>query len=188
MALKVDLFGRNLEVTPRITEYVTKKISKLDRFLPDIEETRVDLAYNKSARNVADRQVAQITIHGKGYTLRTEEGAEDIFAAFDTAMEKLQRQVERFKGKRQHGRGDGTPASEVAPDVIPVEEDEEEPIIIARRKSFTLVPMNELEAVEQMRLLGQDKFFIFFNGDTNAINVLYVRRDGSYGLIEPKMG
>jgi putative sigma-54 modulation protein len=118
MALKVDIFARNMEVSDRINDYVEKKVSKLDRFLNDIEETRVDLAYVKSARSASDRHVAQITIRGRGYILRTEERADDIFAAIDATMEKLQRQIERYKGKRQRGRGDGTPASVVAPDIV----------------------------------------------------------------------
>jgi putative sigma-54 modulation protein len=189
MALKVDIFARNMEVSDRINDYVEKKVSKLDRFLNDIEETRVDLAYVKSARSASDRHVAQITIRGRGYILRTEERADDIFAAIDATMEKLQRQIERYKGKRQRGRGDGTPASVVAPDVIDFEEEDmrDEPVI-ARRKEFSLVPMDEMEAIEQMTLLGHENFFIFYNANTDSINILYHRRDGTYGLIEPRLG
>ncbi len=186
MTVKVDIFGRNLDITERINQYITKKVSKLDRFLSDIEETRVDLAYNKSARNSADRQVAQITLRGKGYTLRTEVGADDIFAAFDSALDKMQRQIERFKGKRR-GHGNGTSISEVvAEEPVAIEPDEMP--VIARRKQFTLVPMDEIEAIEQMTLLGHETFFIFYNVNSNSINVLYRRRDGTLGLIDPKIG
>lgn len=190
MALKVEIFAKNMDVNERLNDYVNKKVSKLDRFLNGIEQTRVDLSYEKSARSSADRQVAQITIWGKGYILRTEERADDIFAAVDTALDKMQRQIERLKGKRQHGRGDGTPASEVSGVEAPVEEEAEpsEQMVIARRKQFTLTPMDELEALEQMRLLGHDNFFVFYNANTSQINVLYHRRDGSYGLIEPSLG
>jgi len=190
MALKVDVFAKNLEVTDRINEYITKKISKLDRFLGDIDETRVDLAYIKSARSASDRQVAQITIRGRGYILRTAERADDIFAAIDAALDKMQRQIERVKGKRQRGRGDGTPTAEAAPDTgpLPALDDTSDLPLIVRRKEFALVPMDEQEALEQMSLLGHENFFIFYNADTNAINVLYRRRDGSYGLIEPHLG
>ncbi len=150
--------------------------------------TRVELAYLKSARSASDRQVAQITLRGKGFILRSEERADDLFTAIDAAVDKMQRQISRYKGKRQHGRGDGTPASEVA---VPIDGDSEEGEalpLIARRKVFTMVPMDELEAVEQMKLLGHENFFVFYNVNSNAINVLYTRRDGSYGLIEPKIG
>ena len=192
MALEVDIYGRNLEVTKRMTDYVNKKVSKLDRFLPGIEEARVDLAYVKSARSASDRQVAQITVRGRGFVLRSEERAEDIFAAIDTALDKMQRRIERYKGKHYRGRGDGRSAAEVVPGEVgePISEEETgelQPAIV-RRKQFVVVPMNELEALEQMSLLGHENFFVFFNANTNAINVLYRRRDGAYGLIEPTVG
>jgi putative sigma-54 modulation protein len=188
MTLEVDVYGQNMEVTDRINDYVTKKVSKLDRFLPDIEEARVDVAYVKSARSAADRQVAQITIRGKGFILRSEERSDDIFAAFDTALERMQRRIERYKGKRQRGRGDGRSAAEVVPEEEIEEESSELGPVIARRKRFTLVPMDEMEAMEQMELLGHELFFVFFNVNSNSINVLYKRRDGNYGLIEPAIG
>lgn len=187
MALQVDIFARNMEVTDRIKEYVDKKVSKLDRYLIGIDETRVDLAYVKSARNAADRQVAQITVRGRGFILRSEERKDDIFSALDAALDKMQRQIERFKGKRNRGRGDGTSAAEVEQTDM-LEETETPEVVIARRKTFTLIPMDEQEALEQMSLLGHEDFFIFFNVNSNAINILYHRRDGSYGLIEPKLG
>lgn len=188
MALEVDLYTRNMDVTDRIQDYVNKKVGKLDRYLPNIEEARVDLSYIKSARSSTDRQVAQITVRGKGFILRSEERADDIFAAMDTALEKMQRQIERFKGKRHKGRGDGKSAAEAAQPPVLEEESSEVLPLIMRRKTFQLHPMNELEALEQMQLLGHDNFFIFFNMDTNSINVLYRRRDDSYGLIEPLYG
>ena len=192
MALKVEIFSKNMELTNRVNDYVSKKVSKLDRFMSGVDETRVDLAYVKSARSASDRQVAQITIRGKGFLLRTEERADDIFAAFDAALDKMQRQMERAKGKRDPGRGDGTPTS-VVPDIVSplpadIDEENEEPAVIVRRKQFTLTPMRELEAIDQMRLLGHDSFFVFYNADTSEINVLYQRRDGNYGLIEPRIG
>jgi len=188
MALKIEVVARNMEVTDRIQDYVTKKAAKLDRYMNDIEEVKVELAYVKSARSAIDRQVAQITVRGRRALLRTEERSDDIFAAFDSAMDKMQRQIKRLKGKRQRGRGDGRSAAEVV-----VEPPIEEGVIetaspIMRRKTFILPPMNEAEALEQMRMVGHDNFFIFFNMETNAINVLYRRRDGTYGLIEPKIG
>jgi putative sigma-54 modulation protein len=187
MTVEVEISGRNMEVTDRINDYVTKKISRLDRFLPGIEEARVDLAYVKSARSASDRQVAQITVRGKGYILRSEERADDIFAAVDAALEKMQRRIERYKGKHYRGRGDGKSAAEVAPQPVVEEESTELGPVIVRRKRFPLSPMDEYEAIEQMILLGHENFFIFYNANSNAINVLYRRRDGNYGLIEPEI-
>ncbi|MCC6148151.1 MAG: ribosome-associated translation inhibitor RaiA [Anaerolineaceae bacterium] len=187
MAAKAELYAKNMEITETVRDHILKKISRLDRYLNTVEETRVDLAFVKSARSASDRHVAQITLRGKGYILRTEERADDLFAAIDAALDKMQRQIERYKGKRYHGPGSRTPTSAVAADVETGEDIEELPVI-ARRKVFNLVPMNELEAVEQMKLLGHENFFVFYNADSDAINVLYQRRDGTYGLIEPKLG
>ena len=120
--------------------------------------------------------------------LRSEERSDDIFTALDAALEKLQRQMERYKGKHYRGRGDGRSASEVVPPALAEEETEEPEPSIVRRKRFVLAPMDEMEAIEQMILLGHENFFVFYNATTNAINVLYRRRDGNYGLIEPEIG
>ena len=187
MAIQIDIYTQNLELTPRIDGYVRNKIEKLDRLLKDIDECRIDLSYVKSARSAADRNVAQITIRGKGFILRSEERSDDVFSAFDATMDKIQRQIERFKGKRSKSRT-GTSAEHVSPAEIEEPETISEEPVIARRKQFTLVPMDEMEAIEQMSLLGHENFFIFYNINTNSINVLYRRRNGDYGLIEPQIG
>jgi putative sigma-54 modulation protein len=187
MALKVELNTQNFENTDRINDYVNKKVSKLDKFLKGIDTVQIDLAYVKSARNASDRQVAQITLRGKGFILRSEERAADIFTAIDTSVDKIQRQIERFKGKRERGRGVEVETLEPV-EVETLVEDEIQPEIV-RRKEFFISdnPMDEIEAIEQMTLLGHENFFIFFNGNSNEINVLYKRRDGTYGLIIPKI-
>lgn len=185
MTTPVTIYTRQLELNERLEEYVEKKAGKLDRYIQGIQEVRVDLAYDKAARSAADRYVAEITVYGKRFILRSEERADDIFAAVDAALDKMQRRIERYKGKRYRGRGDGTSVAEAfQPEV---EEEEEQPLIV-RRKRFILTPMDEAEAIEQMQLLGHDNFFIFYNVNTNAINVIYRRRDGTYGLIEPELG
>jgi putative sigma-54 modulation protein len=190
----VSIQSRNLEVTDRLNDYIQKKAGKLERYLPGIEDTRVDLAQVKTARSATDRQVAQITVRGKKFILRAEERAEDIFAAFDMALDKLQRQIERYKGKlqRNRNRGDGKSLGTVIAEKAEEEETElereTEGAVIARRKKFTLTPMDELEAIEHMQLLGHEDFFVFFNSASDSVNVIYRRRDGTYGLIEPELG
>ena len=188
MTQKIEIVARNMRLTDNVREYVEKKAAKLERFLQEIDEIRVELSHIKSARSALDRQVAQITVHGKGFILRSEERADDIHAAFDAALEKVQRQIDRYKGKHYHGRGDGRSMAEVLEEDLPVDETGELLPLIARRKKFIVLPMNEDEAVEQMRLLGHDNFFIFFNAEQNSIQVLYRRRNGTYGLIEPVVG
>ena len=189
MSPKLEVQAHNMEVTDRIREYVTKKTKKLERFLPAIEEIRVELTHDKTSRSAADRYTTQITVRGKHLLLRAEEREGDVRAAFDVALDKIERQIRRFKGKRYRGRGDGRSAAEVAGPVEDYEEfEDEEAIAVVRRKKFVLLPMNEAEAIEQMQLLGHDNFFIFFDAEANKIKVLYRRRDGDFGLIEPEIG
>lgn len=190
MTAKVDVQVRNLRLTDRIKSHVEERAGKLDHYLPAIEEADVELEVYPSARSASDRTVAQITLRGKGIVLRTEERSAEILTAFDSAIDKLRKQIDRYKGRHYRGRGDGQSASEVAESEEPLSADDTDrlPPIIARRKQFRILPMDELEAVEQMNLLGHEAFFVFYNADTSRINVLYRRRDGSYGLLEPEIG
>jgi len=180
---KIDIFTKDMELTDEIRDYINKKTTRLYRYLNNIDEIRVDLTHAKTAREATNRFVAQITLRGRGFILRAEERAEEIKAALDLVLDKIERQVDRYKGKRSKARTSAPPISDITAEGIsePVEP------LIARRKKFALVPMDELEAIEQMNLLGHEDFFIFYNAETNSINVLYKRRDGSYGIIEPEL-
>ncbi len=185
MAVEVEIFAHNMEMVDHLEKYVTKKASKLGRYLKEVEHVKVDLDYVKSARSATDRYVAQLTVRGRRALLRTEERADEIAIAFDAAIDKMQRQMERYKGKHYRGRGSGRSAAEVTS--LPAEQGSGEESVISRRKTFELAPMSEADALEQMRLLGHENFFIFFNIETGTINVLYQRRDGTYGLIQPRV-
>ncbi len=186
MTPKYEVIGRNMELNQRLQEYAEKKLQKIERHLNEVDETRVEFAHNRSARSNTDRYTAQITTRVKGVLLRTEERSDDLFAAFDAALDKMMRQIERYKGRHYRGRGDGRSAAEVVS--VPESEVEEETLsLIVRRKKFILLPMTEEEAIEQMNLLGHD-FFLFYNATTGQVNVLYRRRDDTYGLIEPELG
>jgi putative sigma-54 modulation protein len=187
MTIEAQMSFKNLEATEKLKEYVNKKMVKIDRLLPNIQEADVDLSFVKTARNIEDRNVAQITIHAKSCILRTEERSNDIMTSIDSAMEKMHHQIERYKSRKQRSRKAGV-AEAIAVEEAAINIEAEPHPLIARRKSFTVVPMDELEAIEQMRLLEHENFFIFYNANTNSINVLYRRRDGDYGLIEPKLG
>lgn len=184
MSSKTDIFVKELELTQDLNEYIEKKASRLDRYLNQIDEKRIDLAFLKTAREPENRYVAQITLRGRGFILRAEERSSEIKTAIDQVLDKIERQIERYKGKKYKNRNGAVPTSEL----LKEKRDVQEKPLIARRKKFRLIPMDELEAIEQMNLLGHEDFFIFFNAYTNAINVLYKRRDGSYGLIEPELG
>ncbi len=189
MTIRVDINVKNMELSDRLHDYVEAKVGKLDRYLDILDEAMVDLTHEKSARDAQDRQVAQLTMRGKGVLLRAEERTEDMFASVDLVVDKIYRQIERYKGRHWKGRGDGRSASDFAPDMPPLEEiePEDEPVI-ARRKRHMLLPMDEREAIAQMELLDHEDFFIFLNGITNQVNVLYRRRNGTLGLIETEQG
>ena len=179
--MEVTIHGRNLEISPRLQDYVEAKASRLGRYLGTISKVRVDLAVENTRSN-ADSQVAQFTVHSKRTILRAEERSEDIFASIDAVMDKLGRQIERYKGKRQQRARVGE--VEVTPE--DVESDEQLPDArVARVKRFGVLPMNAEEAIEQMELLEHD-FFLFYNPEEAAINLVYRRKDGDYGLLLPE--
>lgn len=184
MTLEVKIFGRNINVGENLEEQILRKVSGLDRFLEDIVEARVDLA-STNARSAEEREVVQITVQGKGFILRAEERSANMINALNMAVDTLQRRIARYKGKRnQRWKQDAKLTEE--PEIH--EDDQDITPVIARRKQFSLRPMDEWEAIEQMELLGHNNFFVFYNAQTEAINVLYKRYDGSLGLIQPHLG
>ncbi|MDX1415884.1 MAG: ribosome-associated translation inhibitor RaiA [Candidatus Promineifilaceae bacterium] len=185
--MDLNIHGHNLDVTSRLRNYVEKKTARLDRYMPNLNSVRVDLT-TENTRSAVERQVAQITIRDdRGTILRAEERNSDIFAAIDAVVDKLYRQIERYRGKRKRKyRSGGTQEFDLG-EPLPLDEEEETDSeqTIVRTKRFALHPMSEEEAIDQMELLGHD-FFVFFNTVDSAINVLYRRRDGNYGLLQPE--
>ncbi len=184
MTVKIVINVKNMDLSDKLRDYIEKKVGKLDRYLDIIDQAQVDLTHAKTARNAKDRQVAQLTIRGKGVVLRAEERTDDMFASIDLVLDKIYRQIERYKGRHWRSRGDGRSAADVA-SFEPLGTEEEAPLAtIVRRKRHFLNPMDEREAVEQMQLLGHEDFFIFLDVVNNQVNILYRRRDGTLGLIE----
>lgn len=182
--MDIVINGRNLDVTPRIRSYVEKKIERLDRYMPNIADVRIDLAEEKSNR-MGNRMIAQVTLrHIRGTILRAEERTSDIFAAVDVVIDKIYRQIERYKGKRRR-RGDEQESFTGYETAVELPEEELTAHTVIRRKQFSIEPMDEEEAIEQLELLGHD-FFVFVNGNSSNINVLYRRKDGNFGLLEPE--
>lgn len=182
--MEIQLFARNMEITPRIQEYVEKKVGKLSRYLPTITDVRVDLSV-ENTRASNQRQVAQLTIRTPRVMLRAEERAADMFTAIDAALDKMRRQITRYKTRRQdrwqRAEEEGEEWEEAA---LPPEEAISGKVV--RVKRFEMTPMTPEEAIEQMELLGH-QFFVFLNAEEGGINVLYRRRDGDYGLIIPEL-
>ncbi len=188
MTVEVSIHTHDFDLAPGLEGTIYKKVGRLDRFLPSITEARVDLTIERNARSASDRKVAQLTIRSRGSIMRAEERTADMLTSIEAVVEKIQRQIERYKAKHYRGRGDGAGAEEIALDELlePEEEPAEAPTVV-RRKRHLLTPMNEAEAIEQMTLLSHDNFFVFFNPETNSVNVLYRRQNGSLGLIQTEV-
>jgi len=189
--MQLILKGKNFVISDRIRIYVEKKIGKLDRYLPGIDEARVEITQEKT-KSAKDKNIVQVTLRANGTILRAEERSEAIYACIDRVANKIHRQIARYKGKRVdrwQGHLNNKRAIEELPeldqDVIETLAEENERRIV-RVKRFAVNPMSEDEAVEQMELLGHD-FFVFYNGDLGRINVLYRRADNNYGLIDPEL-
>lgn len=183
--MDIVIHGRNVDITPRLQSYIERKVERLDRYMPNIRDIRVDLAEERSNR-MGNTQSAQITLrHVKGTILRAEERTNDLFAAVDLVVDKMYRQIERYKGKRR--RRNDMPLEDFSAyeTAIDLGEEELEQGRITRRKRFSVEPMLEEEAIEQMELLEHD-FFVFVNADTGGINVIYKRKDDDYGILEPE--
>jgi putative sigma-54 modulation protein len=191
--MQLVIKGRNMEVNDRLREYVEKKIGKMNKFLPDAQEIRVELAEEKS-RKASEREVVQVTVRSNGTLLRAEERNSDIYAAIDAVADKLHGQINRFKGKRrrkieraQVAQVEALETEYLSAATAPVTEEEDlfEGQIV-RTKRFSMTPMSEEEAIDQMELLGHD-FFVFYNAAIDGINVLYRRSDGNFGLLQPEL-
>lgn len=179
--MELIIRGRNIEVTEPIEAYARKRIARLERFLPTISQAELELA-QENTRSRDQRQIAQLTIRmTPGLLLRAEERHADLLAAIDLVVDKMERRIERFKGRRE-GR---LRPDEAAPS-SPPEAASEPAGRIVKVKRFEMTAMTPEEAVEQMELLGHD-FFLFYNPETASINLVYRRRDGNYGLIQPEL-
>lgn len=187
MELLIHTNGMNL--SERLQAYVEKKMEKLDRYLPDLQKVNVELSQRK-AKNSDQRRVAQLTIRdGRGTILRAEEKNDTIYGAIDSVVGKMYRQIKRYRGREKKQRRNGDVADILAEAIPPefvigdnVEVEESAPSIV-KRKEFSIQLMSEEEALDQMMLLDHD-FFVFTNldGDTN---VLYRRKDGNVGILQP---
>jgi len=181
--MAMQLTGKNIELTPKIRQYVDKKLGKLNRHLPEIIDFSVEITEEKT-RSPQHQFVVRATVDGSGTRLHSEERGEDLFNAIDKVAAVMTRQAERYKGKLyEKGKGNSFARnnhSEETEKVRPVPE-------VVKVKRFAVKPMTITEAADQMELLHHD-FFLFYNAEAEEVNLLYRRRDGNYGLIEPEMG
>ena len=179
--MNLQVKGRNVEVSDQIRQYAEDKLGKLDRLVNDPTRIELELAVEKNP-SISDNQVAEATVWTKGPVLRARESSGDMKASIDQLVDKLERQVKRYRDKRRPRKHDRPESAIPEPD--PLERLEEEGTAIVKTKQFAVKPMAPDEAVLQLELVGHD-FFVFRNADSDEVNVVYRRRDGDYGLIEP---
>ncbi len=182
--MNFNIRGENIPVTEALREYVEKKVGRLDRYFDTEHPTDVYV----TMRFLRGEGTIEVTIPMTGVILRAEETHEDMYAAIDLVVEKLERQIRKHKTKlyrkQRHGSNNRAIFREAEP-VAVMDYEEDVDIEIVRTKRFELKPMDAEEAVLQMDLLGHN-FFVFQNSATNEVNVVYRRNDGRFGLIEPK--
>lgn len=181
--LNFNIRGENIEVTPAIREYVESKIEKVERYFND--DLNANANVNLKVYNDKQTKV-EVTIPMKNLTLRAEERHNDMYAAVDLIVDKLERQIRKHKTKVNRKfrdrEGTGIYFATVA-QAEPATESNEEEYTIVRTKQFDLKPMDQEEAVLQMNMLGHD-FYIYTDAESDSTNIVYKRRDGKYGLIE----
>lgn len=177
--MRLQVKGRNLEVSDSIRSYAEQKLAKLDKQLGDATLVEVELAVEKNP-SISANQVAEATVWTKGPTLRAREATKDMRASIDQLAEKLVRQVRHYREKRSRR---GARTNNATPEGAPAMSDHLDQQIV-KTKQFPVKPMSAEEAALQLELVGHD-FFVFRNDESGEVNVLYRRRDGGYGLIEP---
>ena len=176
--MKYNIRGEKVEITPSIRSYIEEKIGKLNKYFDDTSNMTASVVIKVRG----NEQKIEITIPALHYTLRSEEAHADLYAAIDLTVDKLERQIRKNKTKIN---------SKIRHNMIQnfeiTLEDEfnKDDSVVLKRKTIDMKPMDEEEAVLQMEMLGHS-FFVFKNVDTDSICVLYIRKDGNYGIIETK--
>ncbi|MBZ2174864.1 ribosome-associated translation inhibitor RaiA [Schnuerera sp. xch1] len=174
--MKLNFTGKNVDVTEALKDVTTKKLGKLDKFFQNDVEGNVTYSVERNWK------VIEITINLPGTILRAEESSDDMYTSIDKSVDILERQIRKYKTKLQRRYQNGETIR--FENVMPLKEEDNKPKIV-KTKKFGMKPMNIEEAILQMELLRHN-FFVFMNADSEDVNVIYKRKDGNYGLIEPE--
>ncbi|WP_057976811.1 ribosome hibernation-promoting factor, HPF/YfiA family [Caloramator mitchellensis] len=178
--MKFMITGKNIMLTDALKDTVEKKLGKLERYFSPEQEAHVFLSVQKN------KQIIEVTIPFNGMILRGEESTGDMYSSIDNVVEKIERQIIKQKTKLQKRVHNGETLRFLdIPEYRDRDVDEEEGKIV-KRKRFSVKPMDLEEAMLEMELLGHS-FFVFRNADTEEVNVIYKRKDGNYGIIEPEV-
>jgi putative sigma-54 modulation protein len=181
--MELQLTGTNMQITPRMQKYIKGKFSKLTRHMPDIIDIKVEVS-EEGAKSPQQRYMVRAAVNGGsgGMLFHTEERAEDLQQAADKAADVLKTQLEKHKGKlNDRGRG-----NQLVRGKFNNEEPAEPPKKIVKTKKFIIEPMTAEEAIDQMERLSHD-FFIYIDDKSGEVRLLYRRKDGNYGLIQPEL-
>lgn len=173
--MKVTVVAKNIELTNALKEIVEKKIRKLEKYFEGDINARATLSVQKS------RHTIEVTIPFNGVILRGEESTDDMYKSLDLVIDKLERQIRKQKTRLSRRNGGSVRFAEVADDDFNVSDDG----TLVKVKKFGVKPMNSEEAILQMDLLGHN-FFVYQDADSSKVNVVYKRKDGNYGLLEPE--
>lgn len=184
-SVQLQVKGRHVEVNPALEEYAEKKLQKVGRHLREPIEVELELIAERNPA-IGDTQVAEATVWANGHILRAREGSHDLKASIDLMVDKLERQAKKLHDKNLRKPAHKTSHAAVNGSEPQERSDEEVNEMIVKVKQFALKPMSADEAILQLELLGH-AFFVFRNAETMEVNVLYKRRDGKFGLIEPQL-
>ncbi|MDS1030580.1 ribosome-associated translation inhibitor RaiA [Bacillota bacterium LX-D] len=176
--MKIAVRGKNIQITNALKEHVEKRLGRLDKYFEENTEAQVTLTVER------DTHIVEVTILLNGYILRGEEATGDMYASIDLVLDKLEKQIEKYKTKiaKKLRSNKFTKVVEAAKTQDDQDEDE---FKIMRNKHFSIKPMAVEEAILQMNMVGHS-FYVFSNAETEQVNVVYRRKDGNYGLIEPE--
>lgn len=175
--MRFIITGRNIDVTEGLKSSVEEKLGKLDRFFAPETEVNVTLSVEK------ERQKIEVTIPVKGNIIRSEQVSSDMYVSIDLVEEVIERQLKKYKNKIVSKQQN---AAAFAQEFVDKDYDDEDDVKIIRTKRFGIKPMDPEEACVQMELLGHN-FYVFFNSETEEVNVVYKRKGNTYGLIEPEL-
>ena len=180
-SMKFIISGKNIEVSDYLEELINKKVSKLDKYFPEDTQAHVTLSVERN------RHIVEVTIPYAGGIIRGEETSGDMYASVDNVLSKLEKQIVRHRTKLEKSLKAGAfrAPEPVYADAFTQDDLDEEAAKVVKVKRFDIKPMTVDEAMLQLEMLGHS-FYMFTNGDTNQINVIYKRKDGNYGLIEPE--
>ena len=173
--MSIIVRGKNIEITPALKEYVVKRVSKITKYFDSLGEITAILTVEKG------RHIIELTVPVNGMMLRGEEATMDMYTSIDLVVDKIEKQIEKYKTKIARRLKGNNFKGELVASTVP----ETDELKIVKTKRFPVKPMDLEEATLQMNLINHD-FYVFTNAETEEVNVLYRRKDGNYGLIEPE--